>query len=50
MAIMTLGPSVIEKAAFILALNDLLRTHGIGGQVIAVGGLAHMEDEVFVRK
>jgi len=41
---MTLDPSKIETTASIRALNDLLRTQGIGGQVIAVGSLAHMED------
>jgi len=47
---MTLDPSEIKKTASIRALNDLLRTQGIGGQVIVVGGLAQMEDDGFRQK
>jgi len=47
---MTLDPAEIEKTASIRALNDLLRTHGIGGQVVAVGELAHIEDDGFRQK
>lgn len=42
---MTLDPPEINKTASIRALNDLLRTQGIGGQVIAVGSLAYTEDD-----
>ncbi len=47
---MTLDPSEIKKTASIRALNDLLRTLGIGGQVVAVGELAHMQDDGFRQK
>lgn len=39
------GPSGNLRAVSIRALNDRLRTRGIGGKVVAVGELAHIEDE-----
>lgn len=41
---MTRDTSEIGKSALIRSLNDNLRTQGEGGQVVAVGQLAH-EDE-----
>nr|WP_313011771.1 DUF3768 domain-containing protein [Brucella intermedia] len=42
---MTRGSREIEKSTRIRELNDRLRTEGTGGQVVAVGRLAHEDGE-----
>lgn len=42
---MTSDTSSSQKTIRIRELNDQLRTHGIGGQVVAAGSLAYLDED-----